>query len=86
MCISCVCVFTSIFQKLHAHSLLNFLDMLIMAEARSSGGVAMRYLRPVLWMMQYLQIMMKKRRRVKSAYSDSTLGSTDLTQRDAYST
>ena len=34
----------------------NFLRMLPVAVARSSGGVVIRYLLPVLWMTSYLLI------------------------------
>jgi len=59
MCVSytCVCLSAIISSELHVRSSLNFLCLLPMAVARSSiGGVAIRYVFPVLRMASYLHI------------------------------
>jgi len=51
----CVCVCVSACVELHVRSSPIFVCMLPMAVARSSsGGVAIRYVPPVLWMTYYL--------------------------------
>ena len=65
----------------------NFLCILSMALARSlSGGIAIRYVLPVLWMTSYFSIMGPTciwRRRCKKGLQAQSLtsGSTDLTPR-----
>jgi len=57
----CVCVYVSmsaiISSELHLRSSPNFFCLLLIAAGRfSSGGVAILYVLPVLWMMSYLLI------------------------------
>jgi len=47
-----VCVSVTVSSPLHVQSLPNFLSMLPLAVAQScSGGVVIRYVLPVLWVM-----------------------------------
>ena len=52
----CVCLFMIISSELHVQSSPNLLCMLPMAEARSSGGVVIHYVFPVLWITHKLKV------------------------------
>ena len=62
-CLVClfVCLSASISPELHVRSLQDFFCMLPISVARSSsGGIALRYVMPVLWMTSYLYAMDQK--------------------------
>ena len=50
-----VCLSASIYPEVHARSLPNFLCVLLMARS-TSGGVAIRYVLPVLWIASHLHV------------------------------
>ena len=55
-----------IYPKLHIACLPNFACLLLAAVARSSsGGVAIRYVLPVLWITSYVHAKIRNRRREK---------------------
>ena len=58
VCVSvCLCLSAIMSLELHVRSSPNFLCMLPVAVAwSSSGGVAISYVHPVLWMTSYLLI------------------------------
>ena len=69
----CVCLSAIISSELHVRSSPNLLRMLPMAVARSSsGGVVIRYVLPVLWMLS--QAKVARRRRPAEAQCTHSLG------------
>ena len=81
VCLSAVCHYLGLRLYLKKH-MSKFPCMLHMVMARSSsGGVAIRYVLPVLWMMPYLHAMARNIDDAKKAntQSDSPGGITELT-------
>ena len=70
VCLNSVCVFTSVSQEAVVQTSSNFACYLQVTAARfSSGGDAIGYLLPVLWMTLCLHAVVRNSRHEKGVYS-----------------